>query len=177
MNKSCNVRTPYKHTYFSHNIGEQIKMEEFRGAHSFRHCMLLHGRIGAYAMLSGTADIPQDVILSNLHKPWDFKSMSCNRYLKWDLVALYPHFAWDWNELSKHCRLEHSFYIKHRGLPWNLNVMSTNRPYQHNKSTWMRTQEYKRRLVHHFRKTTKLGHMKSSGYIQEHIMRKVIKYM
>src|ERR1700678_218752 len=53
-----------------------------------------------YKNLSANPNITWDIVQSNLHKPWDYYYLSDNPNITWDIFQNNPQIQWDYNWLS-----------------------------------------------------------------------------
>jgi hypothetical protein len=70
--------------------------------------------------------IPNQVILNNLDKPWDFQKLSYNHHITWDVIEAAIDKNWSWFEISRNPNITWEIVQDNLEKPWSYNGLSYN---------------------------------------------------
>lgn len=80
-----------------------------------------------WEFLSERTDLTMDILRNNINLNWDFERLSYNRNLTFDVVLKNLELPWDWETLSWHPNLTPDIYLDNLALRWDWKRISQNR--------------------------------------------------
>jgi hypothetical protein len=66
-------------------------------------------------------------VQANPDKPWDWRGLSRNTNISWDIVKAHPDKPWDWERLSINPDITFDFVHANPEKPWKWRSISTHR--------------------------------------------------
>ena len=73
-----------------------------------------------FRILSFNANITFDIVEKHIDKPWDWVGLSCNPNITFDIVEKHIDKPWSWYGLSCNPNVTFAFVEKHIDKPWDL---------------------------------------------------------
>ena len=87
-----------------------------------------HYSINPFDLLTGTSPLLNDAThLAYTYKTWDWKSLSANKNITFDMVLAYPNLPWDWMGLQCNPNLTFNDVLDHPEIKWNYKILSGNK--------------------------------------------------
>jgi hypothetical protein len=79
-----------------------------------------------YEFMSANPNINIKIVLSNIHLPWDFFTLSRNRGIKWEDIIANPQLDWNKSQVSENPNITIQIVLDNLNYGWSFPVLTRN---------------------------------------------------
>jgi len=76
-----------------------------------------------YDKLSSSENITWEMVRNNLHRPWNFKTLSFNKVITWDNIQDTPFLKWDWSSVTLNVNITLDIIKNNIQCPWDFEIL------------------------------------------------------
>nr|WIE95304.1 hypothetical protein [Microctonus hyperodae filamentous virus] len=109
-----------------------LSINELYSNHTFRQVVHLCNYSGRHETsrlvrhLSSNSLLYDTTVLNNLSFCWDYRCLSFNYNITWELIKKTLDKPWNWDELSRHPNITWEIIVQYDTLPWDWTKVSRN---------------------------------------------------